>query len=89
MRKGNQPPITTVTENMVMRNVVKYSKQLVSVVIATAHANSHNIIKLTETLDHYKGKMAEMKKVLRKEERVGMESKRKYEATLSDYEKLQ
>ena len=33
--------------------------------------------------------MAEMKEVLRKEERVGRESKTKYEATLSDYEKLQ
>ena len=30
-----------------------------------------------------------MKEVLRKEERVGWESKRKYEATLSDYENLQ
>ena len=33
--------------------------------------------------------MAEMKEVLRKEERVGHDSKRKYEATLFDYEKLQ
>ena len=33
--------------------------------------------------------MEEMKEVLRKEDRVGRESKRKYEATLSDYEKLQ
>ena len=33
--------------------------------------------------------MIEMKEVLRKEERVGWESKRKYEATLSNYEKLQ
>ena len=30
-----------------------------------------------------------MKEVLRKEEKVGRESKRKYEATLSNYEKLQ
>ena len=30
-----------------------------------------------------------MKEVLRKDERVGRESKRKYEATLSDFEKLQ
>ena len=33
--------------------------------------------------------MAEMKEVLRKEERVGHDSKRMYEATLFDYEKLQ
>ena len=33
--------------------------------------------------------MAEMKEILRKEERVGREYKRKYEYTLSDYEKIQ
>ena len=30
-----------------------------------------------------------MKEILRKEERVGKESKRKYDAILSDFEKLQ
>ena len=53
--------------------------------IAIVHANSHNISKLKGTIDHYKGKMAEMKEVLRKEERVGRDSKRKYEATLSNF----
>ena len=53
------------------------------------NANDHNVDKLTESLDQYKGKMVEMKEVLRKEERVGKESKRKYEATLSNYEKIQ
>ena len=62
---------------------------MASMGVATTNANAHNISKLTETLDQYKGKMAEMKEVLRKEERVGQESKRKYEATLSDYDKLQ
>ena len=57
--------------------------------VATTTANVHNISKLTKSLDWYKGKMVEMKEVLRKEERVGRESKRKYEATLLDYEKLQ
>ena len=33
--------------------------------------------------------MAEMKEVLRKEEKVGRESKRKYEATLSEFERIQ
>ena len=33
--------------------------------------------------------MAEMKEVLRKEEKVGRESKRKYEATLSEFERFQ
>ena len=36
--------------------------------IANTYANSHNIDKLTETLEKCKGKMAEMKEVLRKEE---------------------
>ena len=33
--------------------------------------------------------MAKMKEVLRKEENIGRESKRKYEATLSDFERIQ
>ena len=33
--------------------------------------------------------MSEMKEVLRKEEKVGRESKRKYEAILLDFERLQ
>ena len=41
--------------------------------IANAYANSHNIDKLTEAIEQYKGKMDEMKEVLRKEERVGWE----------------
>ena len=56
--------------------------------VATTIENAHNISSLIETLDQYKGKMAEMKEVLRKEERVGWEYKRKYEATLLYYEKL-
>ena len=35
------------------------------------------------------GKMAEMKEVFRKEEKVGRESKRKYETTLSYFERIQ
>ena len=57
--------------------------------IATTYENAHNVDKLIETLDRYKGKIEEMKEVLRKEKRVGKESKRKYETTLSYYEKLQ
>ena len=64
-------------------------KQLASMGITTAYTNAHNVDKLTETLDQYKGKMVEMKEVLRKEERVGRESKRKYEATLWNYENIQ
>ena len=63
-------------------NVEDKSNQLASMGISTAYANDHNVDKLTKTLDQYKGKMSEMKEVLRKEERVGRESKRKHEATI-------
>ena len=51
--------------------------------IANSYANAHNVDRLMENIEQYKGKVAEMKEVLRKEEKVGRESKRKYEATLS------
>ena len=86
---GDKPPITIVTEITVVKNVEDNPKQLASLGIANAYENSHNIDKLTETLDQFKGKMAEMKEVLRKEERVRRESKRKYEATILDYENIQ
>ena len=57
--------------------------------IANAYASAHNVEKLLENIEQYKGKMAEMKEVWRKEEKVGRESKRKYEATLSYFERLQ
>ena len=60
---------------------------MASMGIAYAYANAHNIDKLIDTLEHFKGKMAEMKAVLTKEERVYKESKRKYEDTFSNYEK--
>ena len=78
-----------VTERTVVKDVEDNPKQMDSMGIASAYANDHNIDKLTETLEQFKGKMAEMKAVLKKEERVCRESKRKYEDTLSDYEKLQ
>ena len=66
LRMGNQPLVTTVTERKLVKNVEDHLKQLASL----GMANSHNIDKLTKTLDHFKGKMAEMREVLRKEERV-------------------
>ena len=57
--------------------------------IANTYENAHNVDRLMENIEQYKGKMAEMKEVLRKEEKVGRESKRKYEATLSYFERLQ
>ena len=73
LKMGIQPEITIVTKKTVIKYVEGYPKQMSSMGIATAHANSHNISKLTETLVQYKGKMEQMKELLRKEERVGQE----------------
>ena len=85
---GDRPLVTTVTKRTVMKNVEDNPNQMDSMGIASAYANAHNIDKLTKTLEQFKCKMAEMKVVLKKEERVYRESKRKYEQTLSDYENL-
>ena len=77
LNMGIQPKITTVTEKTVIKDVEEDPKQMASMGIATAHANSHNIGKLMETFYRYKGKMVEMKEVLQKEERVDHESKEK------------
>ena len=68
---GTQNGITTVIEKTVVKNVKEYPKKMASMGVATATANAHNISRLTKTLDQYKGKMEEMKEVLRKEERIG------------------
>ena len=88
LERGDQPPVTTIIERTFVKNVEDNPKQMDSMGIASAYANAHNIDKLIETLEEFKGNMAEIKAVLKKEERVSRESKRKYEDTLSDYEKL-
>ena len=88
LKTGTQPEITTVTERTVVKDVKEDPMQMASWGVATAQVNAHNISKLKDIIDQYKGRMEEIKELLRKEERVGQESKRKYEATLSDYEKL-
>ena len=70
LRIGNQPPVTTVTERIVVKNVEDNPKQLASLGIANAYVNAHNIHKLAQTLEQCKYKMVVMKEVLRKEERV-------------------
>ena len=72
-----------------MKNVEEHPNQLASMGIANAYANAHHVDRLMENIEQYKGKMAKMKEVLRKDEKVGRESKRKYEATLSNFERLQ
>ena len=89
LKMGTQPEITTMTERTVVKDVEEDLVQMASWGVATSQVNAHNISKLKETIDQYKGRMAKMKEILRKEERVGQESKRKYDATLSNFEKLQ
>ena len=86
---GTQPKITTMNERTLVKDIEEYPVHMASCDVATAQVNAHNISKLKEIIDRYKGRMAEIKEVLRKEERVGRESKIKYDATLSDFEKLQ
>ena len=89
LKVGAQLAVTTVTERTFMKNVELHPKELASMGIANSYANAHNVDRLMENIKQYKGKMAEMKEDWRKEEKVGRESKRKYEATLSEFERLQ
>ena len=89
MNVGAQLAVTTVMERTVMKNVKEHPKELACIGIANSYTNAQNVDRLMENIEQYKGKMAEMNEVLRKEEKVGRESKRKYEATLSDFERLQ
>ena len=72
-----------------MKNLEEHPKELDSMGIANSYSNARNVDRILENIEQYKGKMVEMKEVLRKEEKVGREYKIKYEATLSNFERLQ
>ena len=59
LKVGTQPSVTTMIEKTMVKTVEDNPKKLDSMGIATAYANAHNVDKLTETIDHYKGKMTE------------------------------
>ena len=61
LKVGAPPMVTTVTERTVMKNVEEHSKELASMGIANAYENAHNVERLMENIEQYKGKMAEMK----------------------------
>ena len=88
LKVGTQPVVSTVTERTIMKNVEEHLKQLASMGIANAYANAQNVDKPMENIEQYKVNMAEMKEVLRRDEKVGRESKIKYEATLSYFERI-
>ena len=54
MKMGEQPPVTTITKRIVVKNVEDNTKKMASMGIATAYENAHNIDKLTETLEQFK-----------------------------------
>ena len=66
LKVGAQPAVTTVTKRTIMRNVEEHPKELASMGIANAYANAHDVDRLMENFEQYKGKMAEMEEVLRK-----------------------
>ena len=61
LKVGAQPTLTTVTERTVMKNVEEHAKELASMDIANSYANSHNVDRLMQKIEQYKGKMDEMK----------------------------
>ena len=77
LKVGTHPLVTTVTKTIVMNNVEEHPKQLASVGIENSHSNAHIVDRILEKIHQYKGKMAKMKEVLRKEKKVSRESKRK------------
>ena len=88
MNVGAQLAVTTVMERTVMKNVEENPKEKACIGIVNAYTNAQNVDRLMENIDQYKGKIVEMKEVPRKEEKVGRESKIKYEATLSKFERI-
>ena len=58
---------------MVVKDVEEDLVQMASWGVAIAQVNTHNISKLKDIIDQYKGRMAEIEEILRKEERVGWE----------------
>ena len=57
--------------------------------VAVAQANIDNVNNLVEDAGYYKERMLKMKETLVKERGEGQESKRKHEATIPEFEKLQ
>ena len=69
MKVGAQPAVTTVTDRTVMKNVEEHPNELASMGNGNSYPNAHNVDRLMENIEQYKGNMAEMKEVLRKKKR--------------------
>ena len=77
------------TEKAIMQGTNEDPKLMESDTIAVAQANADNIKKLMENEYQCKEKMIRMKDTLVKERGEGQEIKRKHEASLSEFERLQ
>ena len=62
---------------------------MASINITTNQENAYNVDRLKETVDQYKEKMVRVKDTLMKERGEDREMKRKHEATLSEFKRLQ
>ena len=62
---------------------------MASIGVTDAQENAYNVDKLKENIDQYKENMVRVKDNLMKERREGQEMKRKDEATLSKFKRLQ
>ena len=78
-----------VTKKTFVEKTNQDPKFLALVSIATTQANADNVDKLIEVVYHYKENMIKMEDTLIKERGEGRELKRKHEATLSEFERLQ
>ena len=81
--------MTTFTERSVMKGTNEDSKLMASIGVAAAQENAYNEDKLKEVVDQYKEKMVRVKDTSMKEKGEGFEMKRKHEATLLEFERLQ
>ena len=56
--------------------------------LASAQANAYNVGRMVEDVEYYKQKMKQIKETLVRERTKGQQLKRKYDDTLSEFERL-
>ena len=85
---GDQTMVFMVTKETVMHRTDEYPRLLAMESVETTQATLVNVGKMVEDDEQYKEKMSQMKETLRKEREEGQVLKRKYDDTLSYFEKL-
>ena len=89
LKIGTKPDVITVTEKTIVKKTNQDPKLLALVRVATIQANANKVDILMEDPEHHKENMLKMKDTLVKERGEGLTLKRKHEATLSEFERLQ